>query len=485
MPLIRTAAVLIAGLIHLSSSTPIETYGALASMGKRGPNTTTLSNAVVLAPVSRSDFAVSALAALERLPKRDAEEMSSLTPQTDIVLYYQSSGTSLGAEVKVRMQFPSVLLEEISSVSSVTCTVSSVSVRFSSPGPYHESRARWPSSSFLLFTNHRGACDGPHERGLYLVQGITFDHARLLITATTNSTSLREATADLDIAFVTPPRAVSKRDLSRSFSAEFPGRARLANGTILLGDTRDKLAVTASDTTASGSFSIRGRVSYSFWKVKFTTFYFELDVSAAAATSLDLNLSVTYDAPVLSYAPLELSITAFEIAGIFSIGPGLAFELGVEVIAEGDVGLTTDLAATLRNGFAHLDLLHNTSTYTSGWSLEFSHQVNTTTATQLQVDPYVSLKALIRAELLGAYTSLEASITAKPENLIDIDAPANRSTRTNTTHPHDTSSWYASSFVFHVTAHVAGLFSTKLYELPLPEIPTLVSDFWSMEYFGG
>ncbi|PBP24230.1 isoamyl alcohol oxidase [Diplocarpon rosae] len=418
MPLIRTAAVLIAGLIHLSSSTPIETYGALASMGKRGPNTTTLSNAVVLAPVSRSDFAVSALAALERLPKRDAEEMSSLTPQTDIVLYYQSSGTSLGAEVKVRMQFPSVLLEEISSVSSVTCTVS-------------------------------------------------------------------EATADLDIAFVTPPRAVSKRDLSRSFSAEFPGRARLANGTILLGDTRDKLAVTASDTTASGSFSIRGRVSYSFWKVKFTTFYFELDVSAAAATSLDLNLSVTYDAPVLSYAPLELSITAFEIAGIFSIGPGLAFELGVELIAEGDVGLTTDLAATLRNGFAHLDLLHNTSTYTSGWSLEFSHQVNTTTATQLQVDPYVSLKALIRAELLGAYTSLEASITAKPENLIDIDAPANRSTRTNTTHPHDTSSWYASSFVFHVTAHVAGLFSTKLYELPLPEIPTLVSDFWSMEYFGG
>ncbi|CAL3972347.1 unnamed protein product [Diplocarpon coronariae] len=493
--IIPTTALMAALSVLLASSTPLKKYPALASAGQRGPGIP-LPPPTVLTPVSKSDFAASALSALPSHRKRETEFASSLTPRTNVTLYYQSSGSAMVAEVDVMMKYPSVMLEDVAAISSVACTRSSVSVTFQSPASYDESRSVWPPSAFLLFTKHRGACDATNERGIYLVKSITSDRARLLITAATDATSWTDAAENMDLSFVTPSAAASRRDMSKSFSTRIPCTVTVANVSVWAGDTVDKLSVTASNTTASGSFALRGRVSFSFWKFKFTNFYLDLGASAAAATSLDLNLTVTYDAPVWTFAPLELSVAAFEIGEIFSIGPGLAFELGVELLAEEDLGLTADLAATLTNGLVHLDLLRNSSTYTSGWDLEFAHQVNTTGATQVQVHPYVSLNARIRAELLGAYTTLEASIIAKPDNVVDLEAPVNISNvkhlvsssnvtlaRSNSTLMRDL--WSATSFLFHVTLHVSGLFSHKLYEVPLRDLPTLENDFWSMEYFDG
>ena len=195
---INAAAVIALSFSSLASATPASaaisvlepvtkgsfspsTLSALHSLDRRDnatfSNNTAATNVTVLAPISKSDFAAATFGALNSLRKRD-EANSTIAPQSNVTLYFASSDTAssnIVAELNATMKYPSVLLEDITSVTGVDCSTSSVSITFSDAATFASSLELWSAESFLLFTNHLGNCDTDTERGIYLVNGVKSD----------------------------------------------------------------------------------------------------------------------------------------------------------------------------------------------------------------------------------------------------------------------------------------------------------------------
>jgi len=121
-------------------------------------------------------------------PSCDPSDLNNIVPKSNLSLFYGSNDTSTpdsNAQVSLQMKVPSVLLEEILSVRSVVCSDTGVVVTFDDLAGYEKSMSEWPASGdFVLFTNHLGNCDTEFERGLFLVDGLTFDETTLTVVAT-------------------------------------------------------------------------------------------------------------------------------------------------------------------------------------------------------------------------------------------------------------------------------------------------------------
>jgi hypothetical protein len=143
-------------------------------------------------------------------PSSNRSDLSNITPKTNLTIHYGSNDTSTpatNAQVSLQMKYPSVLLEDILSVYTVTCSDTGVVVTFNDTASYEKSMTEWPvSGDFILFTNHLGDCDAEFERGLFLVGGLVFDQATLTVTATAQKSDFR-STAGM---FHAPNRAVQQ-----------------------------------------------------------------------------------------------------------------------------------------------------------------------------------------------------------------------------------------------------------------------------------
>ncbi|KAE9371250.1 hypothetical protein N431DRAFT_467441 [Stipitochalara longipes BDJ] len=450
----------------------------LVSLSERDATSTVSATPAILLPISKANFTVSFGSALESLAKRDTTITS--TPSTNVTLLYQSNEVNpIIAEVNATMKYPSVLLEDIESISAVDCSTTSVDITFSTEAGFTETLAAWPSSSFILFTNHLRDCDVDNERGLYVVSSLEFDNVTLTVTASTTQSSFDDSADDMSISFVRTTSAASKRDISYSFSA-FPPSFSLTDSQDV---TSEALSITVSDASLSGAFDLSGHVKYSFLEFKFTKAYLDVDLSVATAANIEVAATASYD-QVWSYSPVDLSISAFSIAGILDVGPILSFQLGVEAAASGTVDISSDLTFTLSEGIAHLDLLDSSNTVTSGWTPAFTQQTNISAAIEAQVNPYVSVTAEIGISFLGGLLDLSAGINAKPEllNVFDINGQFDISNDLNIIFPVSTedtcenSLWYTSEFVFTVTGFVTQFYSVSLYEV---EVPIYESGCWS------
>ncbi|EKD18491.1 uncharacterized protein L3040_007486 [Drepanopeziza brunnea f. sp. 'multigermtubi'] len=367
----------------------------------------------VLDPVSRYDCPFSPDYSFDS--PVNMTEYTDITPKKNFTLYYESNTSTAAAEVSLGMKHPSVLLEDIPDISRVACTHWTVAITFNSRNTYKKSVSTWPSSSFVIFTNNLGNCDAPYERGLYYVSGLTFNSSTNTIIASTTPTSFESCTETMDISFLTPATlagaeaeaAVSKRDIAASFSSDFPSEITLVNDPGVL--------ITASDTRLSGSFNLSGRVSYDFWRFKFTTFYLELEVYAEGGTTIDANATIPRVASEWDFQAADVSVSAFEIAGILSMGPKIGFGLGVDASAAGSVAMSAELGASLEGGLVHLDLLDSKESYTEGWTPVYSYDVDISGAVQAEVSPYLALTAGFGASFLSGLVELDAGLMVKSQ----------------------------------------------------------------------
>ena len=477
----RIVAVLAAVFPSLATASPVVTPVLNRdsnhfdpTLGKRDSNMT------VLSPVSKYNLSKSSAAAFPDLTSRQ-KSGSSVTPQASVILRYESiSSLAMLAQVNATMKVPSVLLEDIASVTHVDCADSYVAVTFSESADYLESLAAWSNSTFIMFTNHLGDCDPENERGLYLVDSIASKDATLTITASSIKSGFDSSADELAISWLKPAATtISKRDLLSTILNAFPTSISLTQG-----DVTETLSITASDTSLTGSFDMSGYLHYDFSEAKFTKFYIDLDLAVDAATNIDVTAKITYDSDVYTYSPLDVSVSAFEITGILSVGPQLSFELGVEVAASGTVEISADVTATLSDGHVYLDLLNSSNAATSGWTPIYTHETNISAAIEAQVNPYVMLTAEIGIDFLNGLLDLSTGVTLKPEliNVFDITGQFDISNNDDITFPASTdkvcanSLWFSSDFVFTVTAFVTQFYTVSLYEV---EIPLYESGCWS------
>ena len=121
------------------------------------------------------------------MPHTDRHDLSHIQPASNITLHYASNTTNAGnagINVTHTMRYPTVLLEQIASVSSVDCSADSVAVTFNDSTAFEATQTAWSSEgTFVMVTNHLGDCDVELERGMFLVKGLSFNNDSLVVTA--------------------------------------------------------------------------------------------------------------------------------------------------------------------------------------------------------------------------------------------------------------------------------------------------------------
>ena len=72
----------------------------------------------------------------------------------------------------------------VASVSSVKCSADSVAITFNDSSVFEATEAAWSAEgTFVLITNHLGDCDVELERGMFLVNSLTWSNVSLVATA--------------------------------------------------------------------------------------------------------------------------------------------------------------------------------------------------------------------------------------------------------------------------------------------------------------
>lgn len=390
-----------------------------------------------------------------------------LTPRTNVSLAYEGVNDT-NALVHASMKYPSVLLENIEALSGVRCSATGVVLTFNNSAEYTESLAIWPTSDFILFTNHLGDCDAENERGVYLVEDLAYDNSSLTITATANKTELKDQLDDAYIDFnsiadTTP----TKRGISASVSADLSGATLIKT---------DPLTIVANEAKLESTIKLNGHVHYNFLKFKLEEFYIDVDYSSLLNLNVSAKVHAEYSTDLYNYTPLSASVSAFTIPGVIDVGPMIEFGLGIEFAASGTVEASVDLQSQLTNSNVHLDFLDAGKTTASGWTPTNTVGTHVSAEVDLQINPYADLKLAMGVNLFSGLLDLSAGIEAKPTIVnafsVDVDFTYQSSTGVNFTQPTGTTctngAWFASTFHFEVDAFVTQFYTTTLYEVDLP-----------------
>ena len=215
------------------------------------------------------------------------------------------------------MKLPSVLLEDIDSISSVDCSADSVAVKFGNQADFEESLADWPSSNFILFTSHLGDCDTDNERGLYVVSSVAFDNATFTVTASSKKSTFDEQTDEMTIEYTKPAdTAVSKREITQTWFGDFPGNLILNDDPL-----KKSLSVSVNEPKLGGNIAVSGHLHFSWLKLKATSFYVDVDLGLSASANVKVSAGLSYDNDVYTFSPASITVSAFSIPGILDVGP--------------------------------------------------------------------------------------------------------------------------------------------------------------------
>lgn len=254
--------------------------------GRSASASSTSTPSILMAPVSKANIL--------GLPPLRRRAVAPITPQNNITIWYESSGaTIIQAEINATMRNPSILLEDIESITKVDCSATSVDVTFSDQADYEKSSTTWPTSDFTLFTNHLGDCDTDKERGLYNVESLAFNATTLTITASTTKSTFDNSTDDMAISFAESKvnaANTTKREITQTFLGDFPGELEIVDNPV-----SKSLSIKVHDPALSGSLSVRGHLHNNFWHAKASKFYVDVDLDLHSSANVEVSVGVAYD----------------------------------------------------------------------------------------------------------------------------------------------------------------------------------------------
>ncbi|KAF9874297.1 isoamyl alcohol [Colletotrichum karsti] len=394
-------------------------------------------------------------------------------PKVNVTLDYEGLNDT-NALVLAEMKQPSVLLEHIETISDITCSDSGVVLKFSAAEDYTTCLKSWPAKNFTMITNHNGTCDAPHERGIYVVNGYTFDNDTLTLTASSTKVAIRDQLNDAVIDFKHTGTAVAKRDLSGSINADLSGSTLIST---------DSLTIVANEAKLESTVTLAGHVHYNFWKFKVDEFYIDVDYSSALNLNISAAANINYSTDLYNYNPLSVSVSAFSIPGIIDVGPMVDFGLGIEFAASGSVKASVDVVSTIPEATVHLDFLDQAKTTATGWKPQTNVTTDLSAQVELQLNPYADLKVALGVKLFSGLLDMSAGIEAKPEIVnafaASVDFTYTSASGVTFTKPTDTcvnGAWFASTFHFNLDAFVTQFYTKSLYEV---EVPIYESQCWT------
>ncbi|GKT50484.1 uncharacterized protein ColSpa_10665 [Colletotrichum spaethianum] len=373
------------------------------------------------------------------------------------------------------MKHPAILIENIETITDVQCSNTGVVLKFGLTEDYNTCLSGWPSKDFIIITNHNNGCDSEHERGIYIVQGYTFDNATLTVTASATRAEIRDQMNDAIIDFQHIGTATTKRDLSGTISADLSGSTLIAT---------DPLTIVANEARLESTIGLAGHVHYNFWEFKLSEFYIDLDYSSALNLNISAAVSAEYSTNLYNYNPLSVSVSAFTIPGIIDVGPMVDFSLGIEFAASGTVKASVDVVSTISDVNVHLDFLDASKTSTTGWKPQTNVTTDVNAQVELQLNPFADLTVALGVKLFNGLLDMSAGVEAKPTVVnvfaLDLDFSYTSASGVTFTKPTEdqcvNGAWFASNFHFGVEAFVTQFYTKTLYEV---DVPIYKSQCWN------
>ncbi|GAQ05466.1 hypothetical protein ALT_2787 [Aspergillus lentulus] len=398
---------------------------------------------------------------------------ASIEPVSAISLYYEAvNSSSIGALVQADLQLPSIVLEDVNDLSSVTCTADSVTVTFNSTTTFNQAYTSWPRSDLLLVTNHLGHCDAEAERGIYHAASLLFDASTLTMTATTSKTNLQGQAKTVTIAFGHPVPSQHKRELSTNIDLAWSGDLIRTNG----------LTIHANHATLDAAITIDGVIAYNVVTQTATTLGLDIAVALDATLGLSLSAAGSFLRNVYTYRWSPVEAAGFSIPGILTVGPMLDLNVGVDTGMNGTAEVTSNMTMAT-NGLYHLNLLNMTDSSARSVAPTGTTTSTMDTAADMQLDPFVGAEVGVTVNLFDGLLDLSSGLAARATvvNVFNVDAKMVVGDDGNVTlvpPPADGSGgcengyWFTSDFWFNVTARMTALVTMDLYHLDMPMMKT-------------
>ena len=291
------------------------------------------------------------------------------------------------------------------------------------------------------------------------------------------------------MSFTSLPDASLTRRLTLNPKYSITFAEGLPDRTTIFSDGR-YVDVTAEEAWFSSTLTFSGKLKYNFWGFKLQQLYFDIDADFASTAAVSANVRAAFTESI-HYSPDALAWSVVDVPGIISLGPGIAFGLGVEIDATAAVGLYAGVDISLPAGNVHVDFLDGSKTGTSGWEPEYNAYANITQAADVRLDVGADVTVQLQFKLLGGLVDLSSGVTASPgfANTFKLrgeqDVVVNGTTKeisagievpTDALECADTNGIeFVSDFVFKVTGFATKWFSRELYSVTVPLVDYCLS----------
>ncbi|KAK2005046.1 hypothetical protein LX36DRAFT_705922 [Colletotrichum falcatum] len=391
------------------------TLALAAAAGANAANTTT-----VLRPVQRSGF--------------NRKEPANAVPSNDITLNYGAADNSL-VSVALSMKYPSVVLEEVAAVASVSCAQTSITVTFNETAAFRQTSQQWQAlDDFVMVTNHQGNCDAEKERGFFLVDTVSWDEASLQLVANAHKSDVANTAASTEIFFSNVP--VQNPSAKRGIESDENG-LHITNQLALPAATTlfsydPYVTITADEASLTSNMTFSGKLKYTVVPPKVEQLELDIDTYFGAALGLSVDVKAPYSGN-FTYDPEDLGYNFVDIPGIIKLGPALGFAIGVELDANAAAGITTDFGLTFPDAKLHLDLVDAAATSATGWEPVWTANANITQRAAVSVNPYVELGVELVFEILGGAVSLTSGVDTRSKLVNDFTLSASQEAGTGGT----------------------------------------------------
>ncbi|TLD21325.1 hypothetical protein PspLS_09241 [Pyricularia sp. CBS 133598] len=378
-----------------------------------------------------------------------------------------AASDSVDVEVDGKMKFPSIVLENINTVKSVTCTKGLVNIVFTNQDAFETSKL-WPNNKFILITADSGGCAPAGERGLFLVTSIKFDDKAKTLIASADPTTVDKVMENAHVKWTKKSTAPNNAGMNFPINIDLSGTDIAKKG---------PLSLKADVAKFTGSVGFSGSLDFDFLTGKLKQMTGDMNYNSVLALNLSAALTAKDSQSTMhQFAPVEAKVATFSIPGILDVGPILTFGLGVEFGAKGEIKVATGMRSEIKDSTVHIDFLDAKKSTVTGWKPVTSISASKFSAdVSLQINPFATLNVAMGVRAFGKLVDLTANVETKPTLVNSFnahdEASASFSSTTGITFASPkgkkcpNGGWFASQLQFGVTANVGPLtkelFSSK------------------------
>lgn len=214
-----------------------------------------------------------------------------------------------------------------------------------------------------------------------------------------------------EMTFTSIPTTTLAKRLTIDPSVSIAFNKAWADVTLYELDPYVKIAADEAAFAANVTFS--GTFKYSFLSWKLEAFYFDIDTSLDADLQLSAYVAAGYKNS-FKYSPDSLEYNLVDVPGVVSLGPGVAFGIGLDLATSAGVNVTAGAGISLPDGNVHLDLKGGASAATSGWQPQYTSFARISEKGEVQANVSASVTVQLALKFLGGLVDLSSGLTAEP-----------------------------------------------------------------------